>query len=364
MNKTKRILAIVFSLGSMFLFSACSLPLTNSSSSLGSTPSVKTGSFLKSEDNGKSWVNKIKISDTQNIGLTNALSIAVDPQNDQNIYLGTEKDGLYVTKNGADTWEKINFPLTKIYSLAMDKNNTNIIYASGILGKRAKIFKSMNGGSDWNEIYTEPSDGSTVSSLEISKKNSNVLYSGTSDGMIFKTSDGGQTWKNLLKADGPIIDISFDSVKDDAVYFGVFGGSVLRTLDGGNTIDDFGKIRLDTVAQGAFLNWNTYSLAVDPTLPGVLYVGMANALLRGTDYGENWEKVNILESSKKAPIRAIAVNLQNSKEIMYSSAGAMYVSIDAGENWFIFQLNTDKVVEVIRYSPINANIVYAGLRKI
>jgi photosystem II stability/assembly factor-like uncharacterized protein len=362
MNNINRLVYITFCFCFVFVFSACSLSGTTSTTS--TTATKQTGSFLKSFDGGKNWENKVKIDDKTNIGLTNVLSVTVSPKDGNVVYIGTEKDGLLVTKDGAETWQKLVFPLTKIYGLAIDKNDDQIVYASGVLDKRAKIFKSINGGKDWVEIYTEPANDSAISRLEISQKNPNVLYCGTSEGVILKTSDGGQSWKNIFKTGGPIIAIAFDAVNDNAVYFAVSGGSVFATLDGGGKTEDLGKMDFSKIAKGNISGFNAYSIETDPQNSGVLYVGTSNGMFKGSNFGKNWEEVSILESSKKFPIRAIAVNPKNSNEIMYSNSQVIYRSVDGGANWFTFQLTTDKVVNVLKYNPLDANIIFAGLRKI
>ena len=360
MNNIKRLAYITFCFCLVFVFSACS-----SSSSTTSGTTKQTGSFVKSFDGGKNWENKVKIDDKNNIGLANVLSVAISQKDGNIIYIGTEKNGLLVTRDGAEKWEKLVFPLTKIYGLAIDKNDDQVVYASGVLDKRAKIFKSINGGKDWIEIYTEPANDSMISSLEISKKNPSVLYCGTSDGVILKTADGGQSWKNIFKVGGPIVSIAFDAANDNAVYFGVSGGSIFATLDGGGKTEDLGKINLSDISKGSSISgFSTYSVEADPIVSGVVYLGTGSGMFKGSDFGKKWEEVNILESSKKFPIRAIAVNPQNPKDMLYSNSQVIYRSIDGGANWFTFQLNTDKVVQVMKYNPFDVNIIFAGLRKI
>ena len=359
----KRILAIIFCFSFMLVFSACSLEGETSTSS--TTVTKKIGSFLKSFDGGKNWESKVKIDETKNIGLANVLSMAISLKDSNVIYLGTEKDGLYVTRDGAGKWEKLIFPLAKIYGLAIDVNNDQIIYATGSINSRAKIFKSMNGGKEWQEIYTEPNNSSVISSLNINKKDSRILYCGTSEGMIFKTTDGGQSWKNITKANGPVINISFDSANDKVVYFAISKGSILRTMDGGDKIDDLGEIDISKFVEGkSFSLSNTYSIKADPRNSGVLYVGTDSGMLKGSDFGNKWEEINILESSRKFPIRAIAINPQNSSEIIYSNSGVIYRSEDGGTNWVTFQLNSENSVQILEYDPLNPNNIYAGLRKI
>ncbi|MFA5777549.1 MAG: YCF48-related protein [Parcubacteria group bacterium] len=359
----KKVVILIFCLSLTLVFSACSLSSSTSTSSTSTTKQV--GSFLKSFDGGKNWENKVKIDDKTNVGTYNVLSMEASSKDGGVVYIGTEKNGLFVTRNDAENWEKLVFPLAKIYGLAVDKNNDQTIYASGVLNSRAKIYKSINGGKDWVEIYTEPANGSIISSLEISNKNSSVLYSGTSEGMIFKTSDGGQTWKNIFKASAPVISIAFDAVNDDAIYFGVYNSGLLRTLDGGNNVEDINKINIGKADnKSLFSKLNVYSIEIDPKNSGSFYVGTKSGLFRGSDFGSKFEEINILESSKEFPIRAIAINPQNSNEIIYSNSGVIYRSTDGGTTWLTFQLNTDKVAQVLRYNLFNANTIYIGLRKI
>ncbi len=372
----KRLLAIIFCFCSVFVFAACDGNLmTFGGSNTVNTVNNQvpaTASFIKSTDGGKTWSNKITINETQNIGTADILSIAISSQNSQVIYIGTANAGLYVTKNGADNWEKLNFPLTKIYGLALDSKNDQTVYASGALGKRAKIYKSTDGGQNWTEIYTEPADNTVITSLAASSNDANIVYAGTDQGVIIKTIDGGQSWRSIFRANGPVTSISFDSASDQIVYFGVFEGIILRTMNSGERIEDLNQL---SSADNNFigenfgsgngrLGSNVYSVAVDPRAGGVLYAGTGNGLLKGTGYGRNWEEVGILESSRKFPIRAEAVNPKNSSEIIYSSSGAIYKSTNRGLDWFTFQLNTDKVANVIKYDPNDSNVIYMGLRSL
>ncbi len=372
----KRLFLITFCFCFVFILTACNGNLLSfdgsSSSNAINSQTPRTASFIKSTDGGKTWTNKITIGENQNIGTADILSVAISSQNSQVIYVGTAADGLYVTRNGADNWEKINFPLTKIYGLALDSRNDQAVYASGVFGKRAKIYKSTDGGQNWIEIYTEPADNTVITSLAAAKNDANVVYAGTDQGMIIKTSDGGQTWRSIFKGNAAITNIYFDLDDDQIVYFGIFEGSILRTMNGGERIEDVDQISStsnnvnmrNNNAVSSRLGGSTYSLASDPQARGVLYVGTGSGLFKGSEYGRSWEEMRILESSKKFPIRAVDVNPKNSSEIIYSNSGAVYKSTNNGLDWFTFQLNTDKVANIIKYDPNDPNIIYMGLRSL
>jgi photosystem II stability/assembly factor-like uncharacterized protein len=232
------------------------------------------------------------------------------------------------------------------------------MYGSGVFNGRAKIFKRLAEGQEWKEIYTEPSDGTIISALAIDQNNPQILYAGTNAGVIIKTTDGGHSWVNLKMSEnlaGPIISIGFDAANSAHLFFGVFQLGVIETRDGGATLENITE-KIDTAGRTS----SVYSLVTDPYLGGVVYVGTDKGIFRRS--GETWSPMNLIESSKAFPVRVIAVNPKNSKEIMYSSSKALYKSTDSGAKWTTFQLDTSKEISVLKYDQINTARIYAGLR--
>jgi photosystem II stability/assembly factor-like uncharacterized protein len=331
-----------------FVLSGCSLS--------SATPiTMANATIIKSEDGSGTWNPKIKIDDKKTIAGIDVLSMAIKPDDPNTIYIGTDANGLFMTKDGAETWTQVPFA-NKVYGLVFDPNSPEVIYGSGIFNERAKIYKRLQEGQEWKEIYTEPANGTTISALAIDKANSQVLYAGTSEGVILKTTDGGQTWSSLKKAGGPVISIAFDATSDSHVFFGIFQVGVLETKNGGTTIDDISK-NIDTSGNTTSI----FTLVADPYSSGIIYVGTENGIFKRAADG-TWSALNIIESSKAFPIRVIAINPGNSKEVMYSSAKAIYKSSDGGVTWATFQLGTTKEISILRYDVTNTAKIYAGLR--
>jgi len=334
-----------------FVLSGCSL----SSVAPTSTVTMASATMIRSDDGGTTWNPKIKIDDKKTIAGINVLSMTINPSDSNIIYMGTEANGLFVTKDGGETWSNVAFA-DKVYGLAFDSQNPNIIYGSGVVNSRAKIYKRLQEDQEWKEIYTEPSDKTIISSLAIDKINSQIVYAGTSTGVIIKSTDGGQTWASLTKVEGPVISIAFDAANSEHVFFGVFQIGVFETKDGGTTVNNITR-SMDTIGNTS----SVYTLIADPYLPGVVYVGTEKGIFHRTA-DEKWSALNIIESSKAFPIRTITINPQNSKEIIYSSAKAIYKSTDGGLKWATFQLDTTKEISVLRYDPTDSTKIYAGLR--
>lgn len=349
----KKIFSVAVLMAASVAFSGCSL--------LGAgknvTGPMANATVIKSIDGGVSWQVKNKINEKKTLAGVDVLSIAVNPADPNIIYLGTLASGLFVSTDGAETWTQVAFA-DKAYGLVFDPQDSNVMYGTGVFNGRAKIFKRLKEGEEWKEVYTEPADGTVISSLAVSNANSQILFAGTSEGVIVKTVDGGLTWTNIKKVEGPVTGIVFDNSNENHLFFLVFQVGMFETKDSGKTIEDITQ-KVDALHGSA----NFYSIAVNPSLPGGVYVGTGGGIFEKDNGNDSWKPVNIIESSKAFPIRAVAANPFNPKEIVYASAQAVYKSIDGGKSWSIFQLDTDREVSVLKYDKADSNKIYAGLRK-
>jgi len=350
----KKIIIIPSIIALSIFLSGCSL----SNSVVSKKISMANATVIKTSDSGTTWSPKIKIDDKKTIAGIDVLSMAIHPVDPNIIYVGTMSNGLFVSKDAGETWAAVAYP-DKAYGLVFDPNSPDVLYGSGVLNGRAKIFKRLAEGQEWQEIYTEPADGTTISAIAIDRVNSNILYAGTSAGVIIKTTDGGKTWINLKitpSLNKPIISIVFDVASDAHVFVGVFQTGVLETKNAGATFENITK-KIEINGGASTL----YSLVADPYLAGVIYAGTGRGIFRRSG-GETWDALNLIQSSKAFPVRAIAINPKNSKEIMYSSAKAIYKSTDSGVTWATFQLDTNKEVSVLKYDQTDPAKIYGGMR--
>jgi photosystem II stability/assembly factor-like uncharacterized protein len=343
----------------VLLLSGCSLPGAPGGGSTGTEQ--RLGAVLKSSDGGKTFESKVRIDDQTNIAAVEVLSMAVNPEDTRNIFLGTRENGIYVTDDGAENWRNLDFPPQQVYGLTVDTKNPRRVFATGTWQNRGKIYRSEDAGGSWKEIYTEPNDGTMVTALMQGRSNTNVLYAGTSSGVIIKTVDGGETWKNVSTdtnmGQAPVTSIVSDTAREDIVYFAARGQGLFLTVDGGERLASLQDAMRDVTGSA-----NIFSLTADPVRPGTVYAGTDRGVFRGSNYGRDWSELNTIESSRKFPIRSIAVNPKNYNEITYSAALAVYRSTDGGARWSTYQLTGDRIVGAIRYDAANPSTVYLGLR--
>lgn len=345
----------------IILCSGCSLAPASDKSS-GVKTFTLSQSVWKSTDGGKTWEAKTKGEGAANIKDIDVLSLAINPADSNNIFVGLRKGGILESKNGGETWQFLkDFTSEKVYGLAISPADGKTLYASGVWQGRGKIFKSPDLGGSWKEIYTSPSNGPLVIAMALDKNNPNTVYAATSTNEALKSSDGGNSWKNIYLASSPILKIALDAKNSNLIYFVTDRGELFRSLDGGNNFENISD-KIKNSLKSLF-NFKFNILEADPSVSSRVYVGGESGLLSSLDNGETWKNIPTLNDPKDFPVRAMAVNPQNSNEIIYGAAQSTCQSSDGGNNWTTFQFNTKASIKDILYSPSNAGVIYLGLTK-
>jgi photosystem II stability/assembly factor-like uncharacterized protein len=371
---------------------------TTKSKTNGLTQSIDRDSILESTDAGDTFVPQFKLSEEGDIGLADVLSVAFHSQKEGYIVVGSVSDGLFRREAGKETWEQFVFPPKNIYSFILDKNDPdNRLFASGAVNENGRIFRSTDGGENWKPVYTEPGLKTLVTSLSQHHKNTNIIFAGTSAGTVIKSVDGGSSWKNLgNQIKGTIKDVNFDATKKDVAYLLTYGSTIYYSPDGGLTWIDWEEAKekevdaLETQARAASragnksgaeaLNKRADDLAernkknkmpenpifivADPNTSGVLYASAESGLYRSKDYGKYWAEINIIESAKSHPIRSVAINPKNSKEIVFTAGTSFYKSTNSGETWSVTPLGTQRDASFIVYDPFNTQRILIGVSSV
>ena len=158
--------------------------------------------IYKSINGGQNWINK-----SNGITVDGILSIAFDPQNSDVIYAGTEFDniyadyGVYKSIDGGEYWEHSSngFPVEtclEVLDLCINPINTQTIYAAL---KWEGIYKSTNGGASWNQINNGVGidENRIINSIVIDPLDTNRVYA--AGVKIYISEDAGQTWQEMME---------------------------------------------------------------------------------------------------------------------------------------------------------------------
>jgi len=246
------------------------------------------------------------------IGLGRLNCIAVDPTNNNVIWVGSSSGGVWKSTDAGNTWVTFsfsNFMSLGISDIQISSKDHNIVYlstgdadAAGYLGVNFSfsigIIKTTDGGTTWsttNLAYTLPQNV-LVNKMLIHPQIPNILYAATNKG-IYKTTDGGNSW--LLFNSDVCRDLQF-KFNDPAIMYGAFDGGI-----GSYSIQKFTDAT-GWVKMQEFTDVGRIALAASKNNPNYIYALCCNtymflnsfhSLWRTTDDGKTWKKMSDKSSS-------------------------------------------------------------------
>lgn len=149
--------------------------------------------FFVSEDSGATWRlrSTIQAADQANI-----LALAADPKDGQTFYASVEGGGLFKTTDGGDRWVHVaqTLPAQHMTAIAIDPVNPQIVYVGH---REGAVSSMMDGGITVLVTQTAPVSSFPISVLAVDSDKAGRLYAGTAGGGLFRSEDGGRTWKAL-----------------------------------------------------------------------------------------------------------------------------------------------------------------------
>jgi len=162
---------------------------------------------------------------------------AVDPNNTAHYFVGVASGHIWKTINNGTTFEPVfdNYGAYAIGSVAMDPKNQNVVWAGTgennhqrALGYGNGVYKTTDGGKSWKNMGLK--DSRQIGEILIDPRNSDVVYvaaEGSAWGPgeergVFKTTDGGKTWEKVLfiSENTGVANLSFEPGNPDVIYAG------------------------------------------------------------------------------------------------------------------------------------------------
>ncbi len=325
------------------------------------------GGVWKSNDYGRTWNPIFDSQPTQSVG-----AIAVAGSDPNIIYVGSGEglhrpdlsvgNGIYKSSDAGKTWTHLGLEnAQQIPALAVDPHDPNRVFAAVLghpYGPSAErgIFRSTDGGVTWQRVlYKDENTGG--SDIEMDPSNPSVLYaalwevregpwedantfSGTGGG-LFKSSDGGNTWKPLangLPKDLVQVNIAIAPSLPSRIYATI--GTTRRGDYGSGAglgfyrSDDAGETwhaATNDARPSMRIGGGDLPIArVDPKNPDVVYsTGIVTA--RSTDGGQSW--MSIRGAPGGDDYQNLWISPDDSKTILLVSDQGAIITVNGGETW-------------------------------
>ncbi len=282
------------------------------------------GGIFKTINGGRNW---LPIFDDQT--LLSISKIVLDPINPNIIYAGTGDvnisaqpsvgNGLYKSSDGGITWENIGLNYTRIISdIYVNPKNTNEIYTAtmGLPFERNAfrgLYKTTDGGKNWDQVLFVSNEVGIVD-IAVHPENANIVYAvgwnrirnnkesttGGSGAKVFKTTNGGISWKSLK---GGLPQQSFSRMAIEisptnpnklyVTYINLMHGydSTYKTVDGGESWTKFvenDKQKGTYGGPGKDFGWYFGKIRIDPKDDDIVYI-LGVDLWKVSNNGAKWE---------------------------------------------------------------------------
>ncbi|MEM9076826.1 MAG: glycosyl hydrolase [Bacteroidota bacterium] len=349
-------------------------------------------------------------------------------------YMGTTGGGMWKTTDAGQHWNNVSdgfFELGSVGAVAVSKSSPNVVYVG--MGEHAPrgvmtsygdgVYKSVDAGKTWKYIGLKETQH--IARIVIHPTNPDVLLVAAQGALfgpnkergIYKSTDGGKTWKNVLfvnnltgcsevSMDANFPDVLYATMwehqrKPEVVISGGEGSGVYKSVDGGETWKKIekglpkekGKMAISVspansnkvyalvesdsnkdkgglfVSNNAGDSWSMVSgdnrltqrawyyteVFTDPNNENVVYVLSAPAL-RSIDGGKTWSRL----SGTHGDYHDLWINPDNSKNMVIANDGGAAISFNFGKSW-----STQNIMPTSQFYRINADNlfpynVYAG----
>lgn len=247
--------------------------------------------------------------------------VEVDP-NDANVwYVAAGSGGLWKTVNRGNTWTPIfdDHPSYSLGCVKVDPRNSSVVWlgtgentSNRSVGYGDGIYKSTDAGRTWRRVGLENSEH--IQCVVIDPRDSDVIYVASQgplwapggDRGLYKTTDGGETWKRALHVseDTGITDVVLDTQNPDVIYAAAYQRrrAVGQTIGGGPEAGIFkstdGGKTWERLRQGLpSCHLGRIALAVDTRRPGRVYALVVAQRDEGgffvsDDAGANWTRAS------------------------------------------------------------------------
>jgi photosystem II stability/assembly factor-like uncharacterized protein len=315
------------------------------------------GGVWKTTNSGRTWT---PVFDSQPVASIGAIGVA--PSNPNVVYVGSGEadmrsqisygNGMYKSTDAGKSWTHIGLDGTRqIGRVLVDPKNPNIVFVAALghaygANPDRGVYRTRDGGATWEKVLFK-NDNVGAIDLALDPQNSQVIYSSMWNtrrppwsiyppsygpgGGIFKSTDGGTTWQPLtngLPTEGVgRIGLAIAPVNRNRVYAIVDAkeGGLYRSDDAGAT---WAKISGDTRiwARG----WYFSKTVVDPKNPDIVYVSNTS-LYRSTDAGKSWTPIKGAPGGDDYHQLWIYPDDPN-RMILGSDQGAV-VSVDGAQTW-------------------------------
>jgi photosystem II stability/assembly factor-like uncharacterized protein len=315
---------------------------------------VASGGVWKTTNSGTTWTPVFDGEGSYSIGC-----VTVDPRNPSVVWVGTGEnngqrsvsygDGVYKSEDGGKSWTRMGLEKSEhIGRIVVDPRDSNTVWvaAQGPLwaeGGDRGLYKTTDGGKTWKAVLTISKD-TGVTDVALDPRDPDVVYAaswqrrrhvwtyigGGPESAIHKSEDGGASWKKLTRGlpseDLGRIGLAVAPARPDLVY------AIVEARDGGGFFRsaDRGATWEKRSGEKSPAAQYYHEISVDPENPDRVY--SLDTYVRVSDDGGRTFR-NLGESWKHVDNHALWIDPSDPRHYLVGCDGGLYESFDRGASW-------------------------------
>jgi photosystem II stability/assembly factor-like uncharacterized protein len=276
-------------------------------------------------------------------------ALIIDPSNPDTLYLGTSGGEVYVSTDGAKSWQNprggVPFPGYVVDSLVIDRAGRLWAACWGLWGGGA-VAVSSDGGTTWDRRDTGLEDFS-VRAIAVDPHDADFVIAGGLTG-VYRSTDAGETWEKLSDQ-ANVESLAIDPRTRDRMYVGTWRQG-WRTDDGGKT--------WKLINDGMVLDTDMFSITMDSENPDNMWVATCGWVYNSKNAGNNWTRYR--DGFNNRRIHDVEIDPCDRDSLYAGSVAGLYRSNDGGKTWYVIS-DEGLVVNTIALHPQRPNRIVLGV---
>jgi photosystem II stability/assembly factor-like uncharacterized protein len=317
---------------------------------------------------------------------------AVTEEGRLNVFVGSASGGVWKSINGGTTFKPVfdREPVQSIGAVAIDRSNPRTVWVGtgeswvrNSVSVGDGVYKSTDGGENWTNVGLQ--DSEHIAKILIDPKDGNTvfvcatghLWDDNLERGVYKTSDGGQTWKKVLGGANASTGCGFIAMSPQepkTIFASLWdfrrqgwtfrsggpGSGLYRSTDGGEHWTELNESSGKGLPEKP---WGRVAIAVAPSKPQVVYANIESkksALYRSDDGGNNWTRLDASRFVIWRPFYFgnLIVDPKDENKI-FKPDGPLLASVNGGRSFSVVSSGAHGDFHDVWIDPANSNIVYA-----
>ena len=242
-------------------------------------------------------------------------------------------------------------------------NNTYVYVGAETSG----LYRLSPGSSQWKELINGLPANPKVPGVAIHPGNPEIVFAGTQDGP-YRSSDRGEHWERLDYPQGApgVWSFLFRPGDPTTMYLGTAPGEIYRSRNGG---DSWRKL---TAAMGSYecqmaFPTRVIALAADPNFPDEMYAGLEVAgVIRSSDGGDTWEEITgtLAPDEGTLDLHGVQCSAASAHTVFLTTRQGPFIGPDRGSEWIPIDFGNYSEITYTRdlyAAPHDPNVLYVSL---